>query len=35
VIHGKKIPALKSTGFEVLDKTNIDQPDMQQYIYSN
>jgi ribose transport system substrate-binding protein len=35
VIHGKKIPALKSTGFEVLDKNNIDQPDMQQYIYSN
>ena len=35
VIHGKKIPTLKSTGFEVLDKNNIDKPDMQQYIYSN
>ncbi len=35
VIHGKKIPTLKSTGFEVLDKTHIDKPDMQQYIYSN
>jgi ribose transport system substrate-binding protein len=35
VIRGKKIPTLKSTGFEVLDKTNIDKPDMQQYIYSN
>jgi len=35
VIRGKKIPTLKSTGFEVLDKNNIDKPDMQQYIYSN
>jgi ribose transport system substrate-binding protein len=34
-IHGKTIPPYKSTGFMVLDKTNIDQPDMKQYIYSN
>ena len=34
-IRGKKIPPFKSTGFIVLDKSNIDKPEMKQYIYSN
>ena len=33
--RGKPIPAERSTGFVVMDKTNIDQPDIHQYIYSN
>jgi len=35
VARGKKIPAWKGTGFVVMDKTNIDQPDVRKYIYSN
>ena len=34
-IHGKKIPTYKGTGFVVLDKSNIDKPEMKPYIYSN
>lgn len=34
-IHGKKIPVYRSTGFVVLDKSNIDMPEMKVYIYSN
>jgi len=34
-IHGKKIATYKGTGFVVLDKSNIDKPEMKQYIYSN
>ncbi|MCX5545618.1 ABC transporter substrate-binding protein [Paraburkholderia sp. CNPSo 3076] len=34
-IHGKKIPTYKGTGFVVLDKSNIDKPEMKQHIYSN
>ena len=33
--RGKPIPAERGTGFVVMDKTNIDQPDIHQYIYSN
>lgn len=35
VARGKKIPAERGTGFVVMDKANIDQPDVRQYIYSN
>ncbi|EEA01431.1 ribose ABC transporter, periplasmic binding protein [Burkholderia sp. H160] len=34
-IRGKSIPTFKSTGFVVLDRSNIDKPEMKQYIYSN
>ncbi|WP_233801445.1 ABC transporter substrate-binding protein [Paraburkholderia sp. HP33-1] len=34
-IRGKSIPTIKSTGFVVLDRSNIDKPEMKQYIYSN
>ena len=35
LVRGKKIPAWKGTGFVVMDKTNIDQPDIRKFIYSN
>jgi len=35
LVRGKKIPAWKGTGFVVMDKTNIDQPDVRKFIYSN
>ncbi|MBV8261829.1 MAG: substrate-binding domain-containing protein [Paraburkholderia sp.] len=34
-IRGKAIPKEKSTGFVVMDKSNIDNADVKQYIYSN
>lgn len=34
-IRGKSIPTIKSTGFVVLDRSNIDKPETKQYIYSN
>jgi ribose transport system substrate-binding protein len=34
-INGKTVPKEKSTGFVVMDKTNVDTPDVKQYIYSN
>jgi ribose transport system substrate-binding protein len=35
VARGKSIPTWKGTGFVVMDKSNIDQEDVRQYIYSN
>jgi ribose transport system substrate-binding protein len=35
VARGEKVPTERGTGFVVMDKTNIDQPDVRQYIYSN
>lgn len=35
VARGKKVPAWKGTGFVMMDKSNIDQADTRQYIYSN
>lgn len=34
-IKGKKIPTYKGTEFVILDKNNVDQPDMHVHIYSN
>ncbi|WP_433705590.1 ABC transporter substrate-binding protein [Paraburkholderia sacchari] len=34
-IRGKKVPVYQSTGFVVLDKSNVDMPEMKVYIYSN
>ncbi|CAM2140638.1 ribose transport system substrate-binding protein [Pararobbsia alpina] len=34
-IHGKKIPTFKGTDFVILDKNNVDQPEMHAHIYSN
>jgi ribose transport system substrate-binding protein len=34
-VRGKPIPTTKPTGFVVMDKNNVDQPDVHQYIYSN
>ncbi|MCC8402349.1 substrate-binding domain-containing protein [Paraburkholderia sp. MMS20-SJTN17] len=34
-IRGKPVPTIKSTGFVVLDRSNIDKPETKQYIYSN
>jgi ribose transport system substrate-binding protein len=33
--RGKQIPTWKGTGFVVMDKSNIDQDEIRQYIYSN
>lgn len=35
VARGKKVPTERGTGFVVMDKSNIEQPDVRQYIYSN
>jgi ribose transport system substrate-binding protein len=34
-LRGKKIPVYKGTDFVILDKSNIDQPEMHAHIYSN
>jgi ribose transport system substrate-binding protein len=33
--RGKTVPALFGTGFVVMDKTNVDDPDVHKFIYSN
>lgn len=35
VARGKTVPTWQGTGFVVMDKSNIDQEDVRQYIYSN
>jgi ribose transport system substrate-binding protein len=35
LVRGKTIPTWKGTGFVVMDKNNIDQPEVRRFIYSN
>ena len=33
--RGKTVPTLFGTGFVVMDKTNVDDPEVHKFIYSN